>query len=717
MEGSDRFPDVWRRFIADGSVLEASWLRSARAGVDRDRARLRRVDDAELARRLAANASLVRFATPHLEWLSAALSPQPHVAFVVDRDGIVLASVGSDPEAMERDGGVPGFDWSERQMGTNGAGTALVAGEPVAVIGGEHFCHAYDRLSCVAAPIRDPGGAIVGAIDLSTPTGESDRQRLITVAHVAHVIELHLAQEADAAEAARGVERTRRLEAMMTALARARTDGEVADVVVHESFATIGAATAAVHVVEDDSAMLATVATRGFDAGLARPRLGVDEPLPVAEAVRRREGIWIGSRDELVARYPTVRGSRVAAERVQALVSLPLLVDDRCVGCISFTFATSRPFDDDERRFILTAAAACAQAMDRARAQRREAEALTGRLRRVETWLRRIYDSPLVGIAIANGREVLEANDAFVALVGYDRSDVEARRLTWRLLSAPESLARDERARQELRAHGFCAPYEKEYVHKDGHRVPVLIGAARLDGDELALVVLDNRARHDAEQFQRHIIGVVSHDLRNPVAAIELSAEAQRTHPGADAMVQKLAANIIAACRGMHRIIGDLLDYARTRHTDGIPIQPQLWVLADVVDEVLARCRQAFPGCDIAAHGDRDLTGEWDPARLAQLLTNLVANAIEHGAPGRPVTLTWRAADDGVRIDVHNEGEPIAEAELPSLFEPFRRGQGGGVGVGLGLFIVREIARAHGGQVEVRSTRQDGTTFTVTLPR
>src|SRR5690606_29827848 len=148
-------------------VILASWQRSLAAGLRRDGAvHFRRVDEADLARRLEENRELVDVAKPHIDWISAFMSGVDHVAYVADRDGIILYSVG-DLAQSEELCLFPGYDWSEGRMGTNGAGTAIAADRPIAVVGPEHFAPAFEDCTCTGAPIhRD--GSVVGAIDIST---------------------------------------------------------------------------------------------------------------------------------------------------------------------------------------------------------------------------------------------------------------------------------------------------------------------------------------------------------------------------------------------------------------------------------------------------------------------------------------------------------------------------------------------------------------------
>ena len=153
----------------------------------------------------------------------------------------------------------------------------------------------------------------------------------------------------------------------------------------------------------------------------------------------------------------------------------------------------------------------------------------------------------------------------------------------------------------------------------------------------------------------------------------------------------------------------------------GLPLLRRPCDLATVCTAVLQELELVHEGRALRYQPGDDGKGSWDPGRLSQVVQNLLSNAFHHSPAGSPISLVWRSADSGcIELAVHNEGPPIAEEFVPHLFEPFRRGKvrgGGTQGFGLGLFIVREIVRAHGGTVGVQSSAADGTTFTVRLPR
>lgn len=179
----------WDRDLSPSPLVLRSHERSEDADVPRraDRIESSRVDGAELNRRRSRSRPLVDAARPHLRWLSGLLDRVPHVVYVTDVDGIVLLSRG-EPELVEEWNLTPGHDWSEARMGTNGAGTALEAGRPVAVIGAEHYNDAFSHVTCLGAPVRGPDGTVRGALDVTTPKELGSPERLLPAVYSAWVI-------------------------------------------------------------------------------------------------------------------------------------------------------------------------------------------------------------------------------------------------------------------------------------------------------------------------------------------------------------------------------------------------------------------------------------------------------------------------------------------------------------------------------------------------
>lgn len=189
---------VWERFVQGLTplgpvprVILGSWHRSKQSGVHPEVPLLHRIEPAELEIRQRRHRELVAMAEPELRQLSLLL-PQPNAAYLTDPDGIVLCSVSTTPEMIDLYGLAPGFDWSEKTMGTNGAGTALATGEPVAVIGCEHYCSAWHDAACMAAPLHSLEGDLLGAIDITIPVQAARPLLLAEIVRTAAELEQRL---------------------------------------------------------------------------------------------------------------------------------------------------------------------------------------------------------------------------------------------------------------------------------------------------------------------------------------------------------------------------------------------------------------------------------------------------------------------------------------------------------------------------------------------
>jgi len=182
--------------------------------------------------------------------------------------------------------------------------------------------------------------------------------------------------------------------------------------------------------------------------------------------------------------------------------------------------------------------------------------------------------------------------------------------------------------------------------------------------------------------------------------------------------LEKPLSRILSSGARMTRMIDQLLDFTRVRLGGGIPIVPTEFDLLPVVRQVIDELDGANPAWTLHSTSLGDTLGSWDQDRLSQLFSNLVANAIQHGVATGGVAVTVDGRDaDSVQVAVHNRGL-IPSDRLATLFEPMAaRRMEKSTGLGLGLFITRELVRAHGGSIDVRSEQPAGTTFTVVLPR
>lgn len=221
--------------------------------------------------------------------------------------------------------------------------------------------------------------------------------------------------------------------------------------------------------------------------------------------------------------------------------------------------------------------------------------------------------------------------------------------------------------------------------------------------------------------FERQLIGIVSHDLRNPLNVIGLGTQVLLEGGELSGAATKNVQRIAGAADRATRLVDDLLDFTQARHRGGLQLARTACELRSVVQSVVDEVAAGYPRhrleCQLAGRG----AGTWDSDRIGQVVQNLVTNACKYSPADSAVTVSLRETDAEVALEVHNIGAPIPADKLPVLFEPYERAaaqtSATNRSVGLGLYIVKLIVEAHGGEVGVTSSADAGTTFRVRLPR
>jgi signal transduction histidine kinase len=361
---------------------------------------------------------------------------------------------------------------------------------------------------------------------------------------------------------------------------------------------------------------------------------------------------------------------------------------------------------------LVLASLSALQAADDANAARAAADDVAERFRSLI-----LSSSSLVWRAGAAGRLELD-HDAWREFTGTQATDDE-----WGWLEAVHPVDRDRVRDTWSRAVAAATPYACQhrirnwqggYAWVMARAVPILrSGTVR----EWIGMFSDVSDRVRVDEAREQFIGILGHDLRTPLASIVAGIEILRELPQP---VGTIVARMGRSANRIEAIIRDLLDFARGRLGGGIPIAPKPCDMRSICEQVVEEIRQAHPTREIRFEATGDLRGEWDADRVEQVLSNLLGNAIVHGAD--PIVVTTRPTEDRVITSVHNKGSPIPEAVIPTLFEPFTRvdqdvADGRHDGLGLGLYIAKEIVHAHDGTLSVTSVADAGTRFTFALPR
>jgi PAS domain S-box-containing protein len=321
------------------------------------------------------------------------------------------------------------------------------------------------------------------------------------------------------------------------------------------------------------------------------------------------------------------------------------------------------------------------------------------------------------------------ARQSMATIVGVATADPIGK--TPRELGMPEVLNEhvDAQIHDVLRTGGtvtreLLLPTRAGKVWRESRASPV----RREDGTIWASAVIsrDIHERKLSEEFRDQMISVLGHDLRNPLTAISaLTAMSRRSASLPDRLGPWLEQIDKATTRALE-MIKSLLQFSEGRF-HGFAISPTPSDLRELGRAVIDEITAAHRGRAIELLAEGECTAECDPARIGQVLANLVSNAVAHGAGDSPVRLLVTSTPDRLDIRVTNHGPAIPPDLMAHLFEPFQRGPGApgharppgsaARGLGLGLYIVREIVKAHRGSVTVTSTDRDGTCFSVSLPR
>jgi PAS domain S-box-containing protein len=534
------------------------------------------------------------------------------------------------------------------------------------------------------------------------------------------------AERAQREAAQRAGGRVARLQAVTAALSRASTAGEVAEVLVTEAMGALRGSSCAVFMLHASAGRLHLAAAVGM-ADTARDRLAtlpVDAPIPVAAVVRLGEPLWLETQEQLVASFPELPRFAPYAARMGALAALPLKVGECVLGAVTFGFDAARAFSPEKRELMTAIAQQCAQALDRARLLDAERAARAGE-ERTRAILDAIFDNAPLGIALLDRDLRFARVNPMLAEMNGIPAEAHVGRTPRELLpdlphdeveASFREILRTGQPRLDVELSGETPAAPGRLRHWVESWYPVRFGGDILG---LGILVREVTAELEAQEFQRNVLGIVGHDLRNPLSAITTSAQLLLRQAGGDAAATRLGERILANAERMQRIIAVLVDYARVRGGTGVPLRPRRCDLGEVCRAVAEECEASHPGREVRASGPPDVNGEWDPDRVAQIVANLLSNALDYSPQGRRLSCPG-APRASARRSASRTRKPHPGGDPPVVFEPFRRGElvrpGGKDGLGLGLFIARSIAKAHGGTLEVRSAPGERTVFTLALP-
>ncbi len=344
-------------------------------------------------------------------------------------------------------------------------------------------------------------------------------------------------------------------------------------------------------------------------------------------------------------------------------------------------------------------------------------------VRQSERRFRALRDANIIGIIYTNfdGR-IIEANDAFLRMLGYTREDLHAGRIDWRKLTPPEWYDLDVEALTALQNTGRAAPWEKEYYRKNGSRVPVLVGASLMNDQtkDVMAFILDISERKKLEQRKDDFIALASHELKTPITSLKTYTQVlrRRFEGHGDEGTVRLVARMETQINRLVEVVQDLLDVAKIQEGKlSLSLKP--FVMDDLVREIVGEL-QPITAHELRAEADAAEPVVGDRERIRQVLINLIFNAVTYSPKTEPIVVrAWRDGE-GTHVSVIDHGVGIPKSEQTRIFDRFYQMDSASgktyPGLGLGLFISAEIMKRHAGSLTVESEVGAGSTFTLTLP-
>jgi len=460
------------------------------------------------------------------------------------------------------------------------------------------------------------------------------------------------------------------------------------------------------------------------------PISSAELPEPVIQyAARTQESVIL---DDASARGSFSDDEYIRREHARSILCLPLVKQGRLIAVLYLENNLAANVFTPARIAVLNVlASAAAISLENSRLYRE--------LQEREAKIKRLVDANIVGVLISNAEgQIIEANDAFLQMVGYSRDNLTSGRLRWPELTPPEWQAASQRAEAQIRATGIADLFEKEYVRKDGSRVPVLI-AATVIGDarsETLAFVLDLTERKRAEEererlrqaqadlaYMSQVITVgelaasLAHEIKQPIAAAVLNAKT------CVRWLQGDSPDVTEACEAASRTVKDatrasnIVDRVRSLYRRGTP-QRELVDLNEIIQEMIVLLYDTSNRHSIAIRAELATSLPKvmaDRVQVQQVLMNLMVNGIEAMKDtGGELTVTSKRTEDGqLLISVSDSGIGLPQEQPDRIFEAFFTTKS--QGTGMGLSISRTIVESHGGRLWATANPGRGATFQFTL--
>lgn len=336
----------------------------------------------------------------------------------------------------------------------------------------------------------------------------------------------------------------------------------------------------------------------------------------------------------------------------------------------------------------------------------------------------KLVSSNIIGMVIGDGEgNIYDINDAMLQMVGYDKADFIEQGVNWIDITPPEYREHKRRAMQQIVEDGFAGPFEKEVVHRDGRRIPIMLSGVLIDEDthKCLCLVVDMTVQKELQQRKDEFVSIASHELKTPLTTIKgytqllgnaLQKRAEENNRYVDMLNNQLDK--------LNDLINELLDISRIQ-SGKLSINKTEFSLTELVKEVVGEAQLFTSQHQIKLSVPRkDVIIEADRFRISQVMMNFLTNAIRYSPNAEQINVQVSMVAEGVRVAVQDFGIGIAEEKIPLVFDKFFQVQAidNNViqGLGLGLYISSEIIKQHQGRVGLTSVEGQGSTFHFILP-
>jgi PAS domain S-box-containing protein len=484
---------------------------------------------------------------------------------------------------------------------------------------------------------------------------------------------------------------------------------------------------------QGDELRVAAEATTSSDTVIVRQQEAFVSAVPesiVHYVVRTQQSVVL---DDALAQNPFSGDTYIGQHHAHSILCLPLINQCKLIGVLYLeNNLTPHVFTPTRTAVLKLLASQAAISLENTR--------LYGDLQQREAKIRRLVDANIIGIVIwKTDGEIIEANEAFLAMVGYSREDLVSGSVRWTHLTPPEWRQRDIRALAELQATGTAQPFEKEYFRKDGSRVPVLIGCAMFEGsgDEGVAFVLDLSEQKRAEEALRQaqaeltrtarmtmmgeLAASIAHEINQPLAAIVMEGSAGLRWLNNDAPDIEEARSALSRLVSEGRRAGGVIRGLRALVKKSVPEMAK-FDINDAIQEILALTRTELQRHQVSVYTDLfpdHALVMGDRVQLQQVLLNLIRNAAEAMSAitdrAKTLEIKGQITESGqALILVEDTGAGLDPVSAEHIFEPFFTTKP--TGMGMGLSICRTIIEAHGGRLWASARAPYGTAFQFTVP-